>query len=137
MNAIKLALLHSKPLTKCRIRKSFAWFVQPKGGLISESFSRCHKSPKKVPNHSPAHLLFRRIVLRIVILPIFWEISVKVKKFWDQATFSLSRPGLCTQSIRLMHFSNSLSMPMTIFLGFFPNLLYILIDTFFQFWNLR
>ena len=35
----------------------------PKGGLISEFFILSQISKKRVPNHSPVHILFRRVVL--------------------------------------------------------------------------
>ena len=47
-----------------------------KGGLISESFSLWLKSPKKLPNHYPEHLLFRWIFLRIGIGHLFWGKSI-------------------------------------------------------------
>ena len=45
-----------------------------KGGLVSESISLWLKSPKRVSNYSPEHLLFRWIVLKDVIWHFFLEI---------------------------------------------------------------
>ena len=55
-----------------------------KGGPISETFSIWHKSLKKrVPNHSPEHLIFRWIVLRGMIWYFFLRFEPKWKTFWD------------------------------------------------------
>ena len=58
----------------------FCFTYIPKGGLISKSFSFWLKSPKKVPDHNPEHLLFRWIVLKIMFWhPFFLRLEPKWK----------------------------------------------------------
>ena len=55
-------------------KRKVRMYVLSKGGLISEIFSLWLKSQIKVPNHSPEHLLFRRIVLKD-LAPFFLDLS--------------------------------------------------------------
>ena len=72
----------SKPSCLARGRHIYQFAKQSsKGGLITEKLSLWLKSKSKVPNHSPQHLLFRWIVLRIVICHLlFWDLNQSEKR---------------------------------------------------------
>ena len=73
-----------------------------KGGLISESFSFWLKSPKKVPNLHPEHLLFRWIELKIVFWHIFWEIGANVIIFLRLSHLYVRRDSVTTSFFLLL-----------------------------------
>ena len=82
---------------------AFSWKIEPnKDDLISESFSPWLKCPKKVPNYSPEHLLYKCMVLRAVIWPKKWRFDSK----W--VTFEI-KPPLESTFLTMSHLYHYLS----------------------------